>query len=893
MSEITGYSRKPTSAEPSPLITIGRLLLTAGLFLGAYTIALTLAPAVRTHSWDIIFRWDYWLALLSWGIAFGLIYVQIRRLNIRTDPVLLMTIALLSGWGLLTIYRIFPELGLRQSIWIIFGGIVVSAGLQLNPDLSFFRRYKYLWLTAGLALTALTLIFGTNPLGSGPRLWLGCCGLYFQPSEPLKLLLIVYLSAYLADQFVSIPITQRAPNKVLLPILAPTILLIGIALGLLIVQRDLGTATILLFLYATMTYLASGRKLILVISGLAIFVFGILGYFLFDLVALRIDAWINPWSDPTGRSYQIIQSLIAIANGGLFGRGPGLGNPGLVPVAHSDFIFTTITEETGLLGAIGLILLLAILAARGLRIAIRAESGYKRLLAAGLTAYLVGQSILIIGGNLRVLPLTGVTLPFVSYGGSSLVTSFIALLLLIHISQSTTRYQYPLVDKRPYQTFGLLFLSGLFVISLVAGWWAIYRGENLLTRPDNPRRYINDIYSKRGSLLDRSNEYLTESIGSSGSYERVYNNPNLGPILGYTHPIFGQSGLEASLDDYLRGLAGNPNFSIWWHSLLYGQYPPGLDVRLSLETNLQNLADQSLSGLRGAIVLMDAQTGEILVMSSSPTFDPNQLENNWESLITNENAPLLNRVTLGRYQPGTTLGVLWLAAYNATGRLFPDIPESQSLRLGNDFLTCAINPADTQTWGTLILNGCPGASLALVSALAVPDNQTPIDVLKAFGLYTQPQLRLPVASPSEPETSENLTALAVGQSDLLISPLQLALAASAISTNGDLPAPRIALAVDTPQSGFVVLPPQGNLTNATTSVAAQKTQNQLAVENQSYWGATATALNGNQTISWYIAGTLPSWGGSPLGLVVLIEENQPKLAQEIGEKLLQTALSSP
>ena len=200
----------------------------------------------------------------------------------------------------------------------------------------------------------------------------------------------------------------------------------GIATLLFLVQRDLGTATIFIFLYSAMVFLATGWRWVPAASLGTLFGAGVLGYLVFDVIRLRVDAWINPWLDPAGRSYQIVQSLLAVANGGIFGRGPGLGNPSLVPVAHSDFIFAAIAEEGGLISVIGLFTLIGFLIYRGLRTAILASDNFRRYLAAGLTAFLAAQSVLIMGGNLRLLPLTGVTLPFISYGGSSLLVSFLS-----------------------------------------------------------------------------------------------------------------------------------------------------------------------------------------------------------------------------------------------------------------------------------------------------------------------------------------------------------------------------------------------------------------------------------------------------------------------------------
>ena len=339
-----------------------RLLALAAAFLFLYAIILTLAPAARSRSWAVDYRWQHWLGFAVWGIVFLLAHFQLKRRLPDADPYLLPLAAILTGWGILTIFRLVPGFGLRQTAWLLVCGLIFLLGLRISPELHFLRRYKYIWLTGGLLLTALTLVFGTDPGGGDSYAWLGCCGIYLQPSEPLKLLLIVYLAAYLADR---LPLSLRP-----LPLIAPTVVMMGLALLLLVVQHDLGTAFIFIFLYTIILYVASGKKRILLVSLVGLAVAGVAGYFLFDVVRLRVDAWLNPWLDPSGRSFQIVQSLMAVANGGTSGRGPGLGSPGLVPVAISDFVFVAIAEETGLVGTLGLLVILGFFVARGLRTAL-------------------------------------------------------------------------------------------------------------------------------------------------------------------------------------------------------------------------------------------------------------------------------------------------------------------------------------------------------------------------------------------------------------------------------------------------------------------------------------------------------------------------------------------
>jgi len=665
------------------------------------------------------------------------------------------------------------------------------------------------------------LIFGTNPSGYGPRLWLGCCGVYFQPSEPLKLLLVTYLAAYLADK---LPTRLSA-----FPLIYPTLLVSGLAILLLLFQRDLGTASIFVALYTIIIYLATGRRRTILISAVILVLMGIAGYYLIDIIRIRIDSWSSPWSDPVGGSYQIIQSILAIANGGPEGRGPGLGSPALVPVAISDFIFAAIAEETGLIGTVGLIAIFGIILIRGLRAALCAPDIFRRLLAAGVTAYFGVQTLLIIGGHLRLLPLTGVTLPFLSYGGSSLLTSFIGLSILLLISNHLDEEPAPLPKPQPYFALGVFLSLALFVTALANGWWAVVRGPDLLTRPDNPRRIIEDRYVPRGMLLDRTNTQINSTEGETGTYKRVYKYPDLSAVTGYNDPIYGQAGLEASLDEYLRGLRGNPATTIWWNHLLYGMAPEGLDVRLSLDLYLQFRADEMMIGHRGAVLLLNAETGETYVMASHPTFNPGHLSEIGARLNKDPSKPLINRAVQGLYPIGTLLEPFERALY------------------GSETTT----EAELQT------------------------------VYETFGFNRTPLLRMQVAEPTT-DAEEN---------DLHVSPLQVALAAAALTNHGTVPAPRIAMAVNTPNDGWVSLPALGSPFEALQAPAADETAQALSVNGQNYWAHTGHAESEESAVTWYITGTLPNWQATPLVVVVVLEEDNARLARRIGQELLIDAMS--
>ena len=258
---------------------------------------------------------------------------------------------------------------------------------------------------------------------------------------------------------------------------------------------------------------------------------------------------VNPWLDSNGRSFQIVQSIITVANGGIFGRGIGLGSPGVVPVAHSDFIFPAIFEETGLLGAAGLILLFTFFMIRGFSIALNAPNQFQRFLSAGLTTMITVQAVLIIGGSIRLLPLTGVTLPFVSYGGSSLVTSFVAAFLLLIISNNAETQPAVLDRGQPYRMVGSVFLTAFAALFLLSTWWSVIRSDDLLSRNDNPRRFISDNYVMRGSIFDQNDQLLASTTGDPGNYIRTLTYPPLSSVIGYSDVNYGQAGLEASQDE--------------------------------------------------------------------------------------------------------------------------------------------------------------------------------------------------------------------------------------------------------------------------------------------------------------------------------------------------------
>jgi cell division protein FtsW (lipid II flippase) len=360
----------------------------------------------------------------------------------RADRALLPIALSLAAIGLVIVARLQPELATRQAIWLGLGVAGVILGGWLANQRSWLLRYRYTIGALGLALTAATLLFGVDPNGSGARLWFSIGGVSLQPVELLKVLLVVWLAGYLHEhgdviRFANIRLgTVRLPP---LPYLIPLGIVFALTELLLVVQRDLGAGLLISIVFILMIYMASGRLSLLVLGTIALVGAGWLTASFISHVASRVSIWLDPWSQADAAGFQIVQGLIALANGGLLGTGLGLGSPNLVPAVHTDFSIVAIVEEMGLAGGLAVLALYALLLHRGFRITLDLRDNYSQLLAAGLTTALGVQTLLILGGVLKLMPLTGITLPWISYGGSSILANALIVGMLLGLGHSGER----------------------------------------------------------------------------------------------------------------------------------------------------------------------------------------------------------------------------------------------------------------------------------------------------------------------------------------------------------------------------------------------------------------------------------------------------------------------
>ncbi len=366
------------------------------------------------------------------------------------DEMLLPAVAGLGAVGIVMLNRLPQDLAGNpafnlgmvgtQLVWFGVGlGAMLAIAIGLRDD-GFLRHFKYTWGLFAAALLVFTFLFGTEI--NDARLWIVIGPFSFQPSEAIKVMLVIFLAGYLAENRVVLAGASLRIGPLALPplpYLAPMLVVFAAVMLVVVISKDLGTALLFFGVFLTMLFVSTGRRSY-VLFGAVLFVAGsAVAYLLFPHVAARIDTWLDPWADPNGAGYQTVQAIYAFARGGLLGEGLGQGLPIVdgnlpIPAVETDMIFAAIGEELGMLGAVAVLSLVAVVMTRGFRIAALAADDFSTMLATGLVAGLVLQSLIIIGGNLKVVPLTGITLPFISYGGSSLLASFVVVGLLLSIS---------------------------------------------------------------------------------------------------------------------------------------------------------------------------------------------------------------------------------------------------------------------------------------------------------------------------------------------------------------------------------------------------------------------------------------------------------------------------
>ena len=898
-------------------------------------------------------------------VAFVAAHIAIRLLAPGADPAILPLVFIISGIGITFVTRLAPEDAMGQVVWLFVSVAAMVATLILIPNLDRLADYKFTLGLTGVALLLMPAIFGTEIYGS--KLWIRIGGFSFQPGEIAKILIVLFLAAYLSENRELLSASSHKVGPFTLPrlrMLTPMLVMWGMCLVVVVFERDLGSAVLFFTLFVVMLYVATGRIGYVLVSLALLAIGGALSYKFFSHVRVRFQIWLDPFADPSGSGLQIVQSIYSLADGGLVGSGIGKGMPTLIPVVKSDFIFSAVAEEMGLLGGAAVLLLFMLLAVRGLTTAARAKSDMSAFTAVGLTTALSFQAFLIVGGVTKLLPLTGVTLPFMSQGGSSLLSSFIVIGLLLRAGdEGTGRTALPSGDgtsaspspllapgstggapvvqgKHARAHFGLGTSEGgvlgrvalgnrltllvtfftLLFAALIANltYIQVIKASYYQQLPNNNHTIARSAYVQRGAILTSDGVTLAESLKQAdGTYVRTYPQGSLAAhTVGYVSTQYGATGVEASMND---SLTGHADYSNWQNALysLAGVNQPGNSVVLTINSQIQQAAEEALEGHVGSIVVLDPTTGAVLAKASSPTFSYNDIST---ILSTGDSSgELVDRSCASLYTPGSTFKVVTLSAALDSGAATLDssIDAPARINIGGADVT---NVSDEDFGTTTLRNAFTHSSNTAFGQLAVHVGaSTLVDYAKAFGYGTTLGQDFHVTASLMPDASEMTeweTAWAgagqpVGQHSSPAGPqttvMQNAVVAAAIANNGVVMSPYLVDHVLSPEGVTITTTKPRSLGQAVTAETAQQVkeamldvvQNGTGVAAQVYGarvaGKTGTAeVAGGQINSTFI-GFAP-YDNPTLAISICVEgsddDNVSGLAARLAGQVLSKSLNA-
>ncbi len=878
-------------------------------------------------------------AALTWqdfAVPLGLLgaftgaHVAARFFAPGADPVLLPVTFLLSGTGVAFITRLDSGSGASQVLWMFAGVLALVATLAVVPSLERLARYKYTIALAGVGLLVLPAVAGVEV--NGAKLWLRFAGMSFQPAEVAKILIVLFLAAYLAENREVLSVSTHRVAGVWLPPLkhlGPLLFMWALSLVVLVAEKDLGSSLLFFGVFLIMIYAATGRPGYVVV-GLGLFAVGATAaYLMFDHVQTRVAIWLDPFADAVGRGYQLVQSLFAFGAGGMLGVGPGRGLPLRIPFVQTDFIFAAIGEELGLLGAAAIVIAFLVFCLRGLATGTRARSDMASFTAVGLVATFGMQAFVILGGVTRLIPLTGITLPFVSYGGSSVLANFMLLGLLMRAGDAATGREAEMLSTGTTGVLGrvaigrrltavalvLTVLLGAVVANLT--YLQVFDAPALAANPANTRGLADELRQQRGSIITADSVVLAESVPSGAEYRRTYPAGSLGAhIVGYYSARYGRAGVEQAMNDTLTGKRTFASFADLVNSLA-GAQVPGNDVRLTIDSTIQAAAQKALGTHRGACVVLDPRTGAVLAMASSPTYDPAKVTAGWDSLSSASAAPLVDRAAVSLYPPGSTFKVVTLTGALGAGIVTPasTFPGPASIDIGG----APITNYGGSGYGTVTLEKATASSINTVYAQVADKLGAGRLVAQAdrFGFDTKPALEVPTKASLMPDPAEMTrweTAWAgdgqpVGEhaspAGPQATPLQMALVAAGIANNGVVMRPYLVGSI-TDEGGAVLsaTKPRQWLTATDPATAAtvralmigvvkNGSGTRAAISGVTVAGKTGTAEAGKsvQTHAWFIAFAPAE---NPRVAIAIVLENAGvggQVAAPAAKPVLETALA--
>lgn len=737
----------------------------------------------------LIVNTDY--SINKQGIIFcGLVLVfimftksMLHFLYYDADFLIINIMLFMLDLGFIFLYRLEPTNAFKQ---LLFATVAVIASIIIPILFKFytksFERFKYfdyVFIVLIFGLLLLPTFYGSEHYGATNWVYIESFGgISFQPSEIVKLLFIFYL----ASSF------SRA--KKFTDLIVPT-LVSFFAILVLVSQNDFGGSLMYFIIYLTLLYTTTSSEVLLGLALSALAVVSVIAYNFVYHVRVRVDVFLNPFQDPYGDGLQILQSLFAIGTNGPFGSGLTKGYPKYVPVVDSDFIFAGISEEFGSLFGLLLIVLIFILFMRGLKIAKEANRKNLILISLGIAVCLCFQSFLIIAGNIKLAPLTGVTLPLISYGGTSVFMSIIMIMILLRVdlvNMNTVEVYKPFKFVR--RNVNRIFFVNLILYIVLFGYlfrFVFYQSEHMISSAYNPRVAVVENDSIRGDILDKNHNVLaTTVVNSDGSQTREY---PYGSIFAHTVGSIYNGKLGLELTNHFRLEKPSHELYQMTKSLLFNDDIYGNSIVTTLDAGLQEKVYNQLKGKKGAIVVEEAKTGKILAMSSYNDFDPDDYGEDFEKLTNDEiNTPLINRATQGLYPPASTFKILSALdiihnmpnyedyTYLCTGEVTID---GETIECNNHQ---AHGEVDLEKAFTVSCNCYFASAIESMGISGLRDIAEDMLFNQTF-LFDLPVSKSVFPIQDDASTGE-IMQTAIGQGDTLITPLQLTMIGQSIANDG-------------------------------------------------------------------------------------------------------------
>ncbi len=762
-------------ANPSMLLII--------LFHGLATIILTIGQ-------DFSINYDA-LIYCSVIVVFLLIFKAIMYLLYKDSDFILVNIMLfMLDIGFIFLYRLDDSNATRQLTFAIIGvvcAIIIPFLFSIyTRGFKRFQHFDYIFIIVMFFLLILPFFYGTETYGAKNWAYFDIFGgISFQPSEIVKLLFIFYLAS----------VFSKAKNIV--DLIIPTVVSFCLII-VLVLQNDFGGSLIFFTIYLVLLYVTTSSELLLLLGLSSVSFVSVLAYFFVYHVRVRVDVFLDPFKSPYDQGLQILQSLFAIGSNAPFGTGLTKGYPKYVPVVDSDFIFAGLSEEFGALFGLLLIVLIFILFMRVIKIAKESNQKNLILIALGIGISLGFQSFLIIGGNIKMLPLTGVTLPFISYGGTSVFMCIIMVLILLRIDLVNMHCDdlfnpFKFIRKNVNRVYVVFFVMYFALFTYLSNF--IFNVSYMFVSSTyNPRVSIVQNDYVRGSIYDRDNTLLAYTeINDDDTFTRKY---PYGRIFAHTVGSVdsGKTGLELTYNFILQ----NPNNELYqmMRSLLFGDYIYGENIITTFDADLQEFCYEQLGTQKGSIIVSEVETGKILSMVSYDTFNPRTFGEDFQTLSSDEeNTPLINRATQGLYPPASTFKIVSSLdiienledyenyTYTCTGSTTIDgetISCNNGAVHGEVTLSSAFEKSCNSYFATLI------ESLDVDELIKITDNM----------LFNQKiEFELPTSKSvftldNDSNTGEIMQS-SIGQGETLITPLQLNMIVLAVANDGVMKKPYI------------------------------------------------------------------------------------------------------